>query len=73
MSRVADATLVFNSPEGRSFAPAPARERADDILVWLGEWAEERKLDLGPEINMPRWDGKNPDYNLAVSGLLAAG
>jgi hypothetical protein len=34
---------------------------------------EENGLDIGPGTNRPRWDGKHPDYDLAVSGLLAAG
>ncbi len=64
---------MFKSPRGKPFAPAPKREHVGDSLMWLGAWAEERNLDLGPEINMPRWDGKNPDYALAVDALLAAG
>ncbi|HUJ77239.1 MAG TPA: DUF222 domain-containing protein, partial [bacterium] len=71
ITAVEGGTLVFNSPQGRSIAAAPPREPVDDLPGWLGEWAEERNLALGPEINMPRWDGKNPDYDLAVSGLLA--
>ena len=30
-------------------------------------------LDLGPDINLPQWDGKTPDYDSAVGWLLAAG
>ena len=52
---------------------AAAGERVDNVLVWLREWAEERNLDLGPEVNRPLGDGKKPDYDLAVSGLLEAG
>ena len=70
ITAAANAMFVFTSPRGRSFVPVPVRERVDDIPGWLGEWAEERNLDLGPEINVPRWDGKSPDYDLAVSGLL---
>jgi hypothetical protein len=42
-------------------------------VAWLRNWAEESDLHLGPETNMPRWDGTSPDYELAVSELLAAG
>jgi hypothetical protein len=42
-----------------------------DTLAWLQEWAEERGLDLGPDANLPLWDGTRPDYDLAVAGLLA--
>ncbi|HUJ74171.1 MAG TPA: hypothetical protein VL359_04900 [bacterium] len=45
----------------------------NDSPDWLREWAVERDLDLGPEVNMPQWDGKNPNYNWAVESLLAAG
>ncbi len=68
----ADGSFAFRSPQGRTFAPVPARERVDNIPEWLGEWAEERDLEIGPETNRPRWDGKHPDYDLAVSGLLEA-
>jgi hypothetical protein len=33
----------------------------------------ERGLDLGPDANLPLWDGTRPDYDLAVAGLLAQG
>lgn len=39
-------------------------------LTWLREWAAERNLDLGPDANLPLWDGTRPDHDLAVAGLL---
>ena len=35
--------------------------------------AYEHNLDLGPDVNMPQWDGKAPDYALAVDALLETG
>jgi hypothetical protein len=43
------------------------------ILTWLREWADEHQVDLGPDSNEPLWDGTRPDYDVAVSGLLAMG
>ena len=59
-------------PRGKPLAQKPPREPVDDALVWMREWADERGLDLGPDVNMPQWDGTKPDYDLAVSGLLEA-
>jgi hypothetical protein len=69
----ADGALAFHSPAGNPLVPEPPRERIEDGLGWLREWALERNLDLGPEVNAPRGDGTTPDYDLAVSGLLSAG
>jgi len=41
--------------------------------LMLRDWAKEKDLHLGPETNLPLWDGTRPDYELAVSGLLEAG
>ena len=49
------------------------REPIGNAVAWLRNWAEENDLHLGPEANMPRWDGTSPDYELAVSGLLSGG
>ncbi len=65
--------LVFHSPIGRTLVPQPPRERIDDVLAWLREWAQKSSLDLGPDVNMPQGDGKKPDYALAVEALLDAG
>ena len=72
ISRGADGALLFHPPRGKPLAQNPPREPVDDALVWMHEWAEERGLDLGPDVNMPEWDGSRPDYALAVSGLLEA-
>ena len=69
----ADGSIAFHSPAGTHLAPDPPREQVNDNLDWLREWADERKLDLGPVVNLPQWDGKTPDYDGAVGWLLAAG
>ena len=49
---------------------SPIPEPVEDATTWMREWADEQNLDLGPEVNMPRWDGSKPNYDLAISGLL---
>ena len=44
----------------------------EDIRGWMREWADEHNRRLGPDVNMPQWDGSKPDYDLAVSGVLEA-
>jgi hypothetical protein len=73
VARGADGTLVFASPAGRGLPAEPPRERVGDILTWLGEWTGAHGVKVGPDTNMPRWDGTAPDYKLAVEALLAAG
>jgi hypothetical protein len=69
----ANGAPAFHSPAGQPLAQEPPRERIDNVLVWLREWAQERNLDLGPDVNAPQGDGTNPDYELGVSWLLSAG
>lgn len=52
-------------------AGVPLRESVEGTLTWLQEWAEERGLDLGPDANLPLWDGTRPDYDLAAAGFMA--
>jgi hypothetical protein len=60
-------------PDGKRLAAKAEFTVTGDTLAWLQEWAEERGLDLGPDANLPLWDGTRPDYDLAVAGLLAQG
>ena len=69
----AEGAFAFHSPAGRLVAPEPPRELVADALDWLRECADERNLNLGPDLNMPQWDGKSPNYDCAVGWLLAAG
>jgi len=68
-----DGAFLFHSPTGKLLAAVPPREHMENILAWPREWAEENDLDIGPEVNLPQWDGSKPDYDIAVSGLLSAG
>jgi hypothetical protein len=62
---------AFVAPGGER-VPAEARFAiTGDTLAWLQDWASERGLDLGPDANLPLWDGTRPDYDVAVAGLLA--
>ena len=73
IARGADGKLIFTSPAGRGLPIKPPRERVGDIITWLGEWTDAHGVDVGPDTNMPRWDGHTPDYNCAVGSLLEAG
>jgi hypothetical protein len=73
VTAAADGAFLFHPSIGRPLAADPPRGRIDAPLMWLLGCAEESNLDFGPEVTMPQWDGKNPDYALAVSGLVAAG
>jgi hypothetical protein len=42
------------------------------VLESLHEWATDRGLDLGPDSNLPLWDGTRPDYDWAVGALPQA-
>jgi len=71
IARAADGELVFTSPAGAGLPAEPSREWLDNILTRLREWAEEHELNLGPDSNMPQRDGSKPDYDWAVSALIA--
>ena len=73
IARGVDGELVFTSPSGHGLPIKPRRERIENIPTWLGEWADAHGVKLGPETNMPRWDGHAPDYDCAVCALLTAG
>ena len=68
-----DGSFTFQSPAGALLTPVPSREPVESRADWLRQWAYRRRLNLGPEVNLPQWDGKHPDYNAAVGVLLDAG
>jgi hypothetical protein len=73
ISAAADGSFLFHPPGGNPLAAVPPPEHVVGAVAWLRNWAEENDLHLGPETNMPRWDGESPDYELAVSELLSDG
>jgi len=53
-------------------SPGCAHNRfLQNIQTWLQKSADEHRVALGPDANMPLWEGTRPDHDLAVSGLLA--
>jgi hypothetical protein len=65
--------LAFVAPDGRALPAAPPRQMVENVLESLHEWAADHGLDLGPDSNLPLWDGTRPDYDWAVGALIAAG
>jgi len=73
VARGLDEELTFTAPDGRALQAEPPQHIAEDVLESLHEWAADRGLDLGPDSNLPLWDGTRPDYDWAVGALLRAG
>ena len=73
MVRGEDGELAFTAPDGHALTSEPPRQVVvGGALESLHEWAAERGLDLGPDSNLPLWDGTRPDYDWAVGALLRA-
>jgi hypothetical protein len=72
VSRAEDGTLSFAAPTGQALGPAEPRQWERDILTWLREWADEHDVNIGPDSNLPVWDGTRPDYDWAVAALVGA-
>ena len=66
-------TFSFHAPLGEVLEPEPPVVPIDGRPDWIREWAYQRGLRLGPEVNRPRWDGTAPDYSAAVEYLMDAG
>ena len=73
VTRGLDGELTFTAPDGCALQAEPPQHLAEDVLESLHEWAADRGLDLGPDSNLPLWDGTRPDYDWAVGALLRAG
>jgi hypothetical protein len=72
VSRTKDGTLSFAAPTGQALGTAEPRPWDQDILTWLREWADEHDVNVGPDSNLPVWDGTRPDYDWAVAALVRA-
>jgi hypothetical protein len=73
VARGENGELAFAAPDGRALPVEPPRQIVQAVLESLHEWADDRGLDLGPDSNLPLWDGTRPDYDWAVGALLRAG
>ena len=49
---------VFTAPNGDVLPADPPRNVVGDTLTWLSDWSVERGIDLGPDANLPLWDGR---------------
>jgi hypothetical protein len=73
VARGENGDVTFTGPDGRALSGEPPRQAVETVLESLHEWANDRGLDLGPDSNLPLWDGTRPDYDWAVGALLRAG
>ena len=62
--------LQFVAPAGDTLPERSHTEVTGDSVAWLQDWAANRSIDIGPDTNQPQWDGRPPDYDVAVAGLL---
>ena len=73
VARGENGELAFTAPDGRALPAEPPRQMVNDVLESLYEWAADRGLDLGPDSNLPLWDGTRPDYDWAVGRCSGQG
>jgi hypothetical protein len=73
VARGENGEVTFTGPDGRALTAEPPRQLVNDVLESLHEWAGDHGLDLGPDSNLPLWDGTRPDYDWAVGALVRAG
>jgi hypothetical protein len=71
IARGENGELAFSAPDGHVLPAEPPRQMVEDVLESLHEWATDRGLDLGPDSNLPLWDGTRPDYDWAVGALVS--
>ena len=66
--------LRFVAPTGETMSAISSRHEEqvpEDSMAALKAWAREREIEIGPDTNLPWWDGAMPDYDLAISSLMA--
>ena len=64
--------VTFRAPAGALLPATPSPEMVENAVEWLRTWATDHDLEIGPDTNLPSWDGAVPDYDWTVSSLLSA-
>jgi hypothetical protein len=67
----ADGGLVFRIADGKSLLPVPPAQIVEDTQADLRAWAAEHEIEIGPDTNLPWWDGAAPDYDWIISSLVS--
>jgi hypothetical protein len=77
--RSREAARAASPPRNRQQAPdvarvglVPAAEIVADAVDGLHEAAAARGIDIGPDTNLPWWDGAQPDFTWATEIVHAA-
>jgi hypothetical protein len=66
-----DGSLVFRIAGGKSLLRVPPAQIVEDTQADLRAWAAEHEIEIGPDTNLPWWDGAAPDYDRIISSLLS--
>ncbi len=68
----ASGDLLFRAPDLRPIPVVPPAELVADAVEALHEAAATRGVEIGPDTNLPWWDGTVPDYTWATEIVHAA-
>jgi hypothetical protein len=72
IERVApDDSLLFLRGDGNSVPAVPPAQLVESTQADLRAWAAEHDLEIGPDTNLPWWDGATPDYDQINRSLFA--
>jgi hypothetical protein len=71
VQRTADGGLLFVAGDGKRMDAVPTAESIESSQADLQNWAAEHGLEIGPDTNLPWWDGAAPDYDWIISALFS--
>jgi hypothetical protein len=66
-----EAGLIFRIGDGKPVADVPSPQRVEEAQADLQAWAAEHEIEIGPDTNLPWWDGAAPDYDWIMSALFS--
>jgi hypothetical protein len=72
VARTAAGGIAFQAPTGAPVLALPGREPVENAVEWLHARAAANDLEIGPDTNLPWWDGVVPDYDWAIGALVGA-